>query len=693
MSGPNQRTPAPPPPPVVSTERRPGREQPQSGSWSGPPVTIGPPVNAKDSAVHSQFRIPSGAWSPVTFGGEVAAGAHTDNRESTRFNAKPGTRFLVPGGSYSTRNTDSAAVRSDGPSADDDAAFELLAHCADLLASCATQMRLYGPEHPEAARLMGQLETSLNTFLTGHGSSEWLITANGFWLGSRQFTLEKDDRPGLSHYLHTEGLATLRFDPGVTRQELVRLLMILRTNLGLPEFEEETLESILYQAEFEHISFEAVSHLRDAEALSGRREELNSAMLLERLVKLEQQRNRDLAGSLGDRDTRTGERVSDSSMEAEGADWDAQLARSADKDIEVLRPELERLDMEREADHLVLAASLLLRASACGDPAMPAATAMELASSALRQLYALGDATCLLRFFEEGHRIAKSLDRAQPGSGAIVDEFLRSGFAPLRVARMLRSLRTSDQRDFYAFQRLTSSLSSNILVVFLDGIPMDSPSDEQRAMVHALWSLAGDRLLAILDSPESPPAIIVTVLNAAVMCNTELPAATRTILLRNRATLVRAAALPFFRNELPEADVPVVVSLLTDRVATVRKAAADVLVRHRGRPARTALADLLDASEFADMPPPIKTDVCVTIARVGGPQVFDQLVALFNLRTGLKAEPRDVATLEAAARGLAALRTTQAMELLEKAARGWPGPKRAAAAAALQESRTPSEQS
>jgi hypothetical protein len=177
------------------------------------------------------------------------------------------------------------------------------------------------------------------------------------------------------------------------------------------------------------------------------------------------------------------------------------------------------------------------------------------------------------------------------------------------------------------------------------------------------------------------------------MCNTELPAATRTILLRNRATLVRAAALPFFRNELPEADVPGVVSLLTDRVATVRKAAADVLVRHRGRPARTALADLVDASEFADMPPPIKTDVCVTIARVGGPQVFDQLVALFNLRTGLKAEPRDVATLEAAARGLAALRTTQAMELLEKAARGWPGPKRAAAAAALQEPRTPSEQS
>jgi hypothetical protein len=595
------------------------------------------------------------------------------------FQARSGSHALATSGMH-------AVVPPAGAVHPDEVGYEVLARCAELLAACVTQTRLYGPRHPEAVRTIEALHTTLSGFLTGYGSTEWTAAPDGFWVGSRQITIEKEDRPGLANYLHVEGLASLRFDPGVTREELIRLLLIMRINLSLPAFEEETLESILFQAEFEHIGFEAVNQLMDAEALSGRREELDATDLLERLLVHQPEGRQDLASAFGDRASNGG-RVDGTSDALDQADWDSELAKTADDDLRQLQPETAQLDLERDADHVAYLGALWLRAAVAQDPYLPATLALQFANQAVQQLYALGDATCLMRFIDDGHALLPAIDAAYPGAGAHVQELLRSSVAPLRIARMMRAMRMDDSRDMSVFGRLVTRLAPEVLVVFLDGLATDTSTSDARSLVEMLWALAGDRLLAMLETPNTPAESVVTLLSSASLARVRLAPALRSSLLRNRSALVRTAILGFYRDDLPAEDVADTAALMADRVATVRKAALDVLSRHRPRAAVATLNSLVERPEFADLQVAIKTDICVALARVAGPNAVDALSALLNIRSGLIADPRDASTMEAAARGLVATRSTVAMEILDKGVRGWSGPRRNACIQALQEGR------
>lgn len=568
-----------------------------------------------------------------------------------------------------------------------DEVLPLLTRSAELLAACVTQTRLYGPGHPEATRLIDQLYQVLQAAQAAIGPVEFRIRSDGFWFGQQQATLEKEDRPGLANYLHSEGLAGLRFDPGITRDEIIRLLLVMRINLSLPAYEEETLESILYQSEFEHISFEAVHHLMDAEALSGRTEELDSAALLEQLLVLQADRDRDMANSLGDRNTDNGARVQRDDLRVDDTDWDTQLSRTEDEDLRSLEPERTQLDVERDGDHVARLGTLLLRSIISGDPVMPPAQAIALSGNAVQQLYAMGDATALLRFIEEGHNLARSIDGSAPGSGQAVQDIVRNSLAPLRIARMLRTLRMDDQRDVYTFRRFVSRFTPEILIVFLDGLVTENAGPEQRALLETLWSLVGERLISVLESPETPPQTIVTILQSALTCNVRLPDGQRANMMRHRSALVRTAALPFYREDLPLDEALDVAVLMADRVATVRKAALEVLSRHRPRNAASVLTGLVERADFADTNVAIKVDICVGIARILGPSSIDFLSNLLNIRSGLISDPRDNTTMEAAARALASLRNPNAQRLLEKGASGWSGPRRNACTIALQEAR------
>jgi hypothetical protein len=290
------------------------------------------------------------------------------------------------------------------------------------------------------------------------GPVELRVLNDGFWYGQQQVTLEKEDRPGLAHYLHSEGLARLRFDPGLTHNELVRLLLVMRINLSLPAYEEETLESILYQSEFKHIAFEAVHHLMNAEALSGRMDEVDSTALLEQLLLLQADRERDLARSLGDRNVDSGARTRRDDLQAEDSDWDAQLSRTEDEDIRMLAPERDRLDVERDGDHVARLGTLLLRSIVAGDPVLPPSLAMSMTDQVVHQLYVMGDATALLGFVEDAHALARTMDNLAPAASQDVHELVRHSLMPMRIARMLRTLRMEDARDVYTFSRLCLAL-------------------------------------------------------------------------------------------------------------------------------------------------------------------------------------------------------------------------------------------
>jgi hypothetical protein len=567
----------------------------------------------------------------------------------------------------------------------------LLTRAVELMSACVTQTRLYGPSHPEAARIIDQLHHVMEAAIASIGPVELRVLNDGFWYGQQQVTLEKEDRPGLAHYLHSEGLARLRFDPGLTHNELVRLLLVMRINLSLPAYEEETLESILYQSEFKHIAFEAVHHLMNAEALSGRMDEVDSTALLEQLLLLQADRERDLARSLGDRNVDSGARTRRDDLQAEDSDWDAQLSRTEDEDIRMLAPERDRLDVERDGDHVARLGTLLLRSIVAGDPVLPPSLAMSMTDQVVHQLYVMGDATALLGFVEDAHALARTMDNLAPAASQDVHELVRHSLMPMRIARMLRTLRMEDARDVYTFSRFVSRFAPEVLIVFLDGLVTENTGLDTRAMQETLWSLVGERLLLLLETPETSPQTLVTILHSALTCNVRLPGALRVGLMRHRSALARTAALPFYREDLPADEVVEIATLVSDRVATVRKAALDILSRHRPRAAGPVLTALIEREDFPDANVAIKTDLCQGIARVIGPSSVEFLGNLLNIRSGLLSDPRDASTMEAAARALASLRNPTAQRLLEKGASGWSGPRRTACATALQEARSAGE--
>jgi hypothetical protein len=319
---------------------------------------------------------------------------------------------------------------------------------------------------------------------------------------------------------------------------------------------------------------------------------------------------------------------------------------------------------------------------------MPPRVALQFAEQALRQLYALGDATCLLAFLEEGYGLVDALDERRAGAGDIVREFLQKNLAPLRVARMLRSLDLTDTRDRYSFRRFASLLPPEMLVVFLEGAVRDARSGDDRGHIRELWTLMGPRLMALIDAPETQPESIVALLQAASVAGARPQETTRQMLLRHRSAPVREAILQVLRRELPAIDAPLVVALLSDRVAAVRKSAIETLAKHRPPVAWRDLAFQLDRETFHDLEPAIKTDLCVAAGRVAGPAAVERLEVLLNVKTGLLPEARHLTTMEAAARGLAAVHSPAAMRILERGARGWSGPRRAACQAALQTDET-----
>lgn len=698
------RTPAPPvapsgtpAPPVVSP---PGLQIP-SGAYPG----AAPPIQPRTPA--AAMRIPTGMHTAV--GGGDATGSGNRPVVGGRAAASTGMQAAVggpparrapgvtgaspavggAGGAAPARGSARAGTHflaQHGLATDDP--MEVAQRCAELLGACVTQTRLYGPHHPEASRLTEVLLATLRLAFAQLGPLEWTLRADGFYLGDQQLTVEKEERPGLAHALHMEGLASLRFEPGIGLDEVVRLLLALRVNLSLPAFEEETLESILFQQEFQHIGFDAVSDLMQAEALSGRQEDLETDELLDRLMNLPADRNPDLASLLGDRDLGTGQRLDREGLAADdGADWDNYLSQTEREDLAALLPERELLDSEREGDPVVRLAGLLLRATVARDPGVGAQECLDMAARACQQLYALGDPTCLLRFFEEGQALVRSLDGRDPAVATAVRGFLRTSFSPLRVARMMRGLSLDDPRNLYTLQRFITHLSPDVLVVFIEGFTGEDAPAHAQDVITLVWDLCGSRLTALLEDPQTQPGAIVTVLTAAQRTGIQLSSVLRSRLLRHRASLVKSAIVPFFRQDLPPEDVSEMLLLVSDRVPGVRKAAIDMLARHRPPRAWSHLAAQLRAPTFADLAPAVKTDLCIAAARVGGPSSLELLEELLDTRFGFRVDPRDVATVEAAARGLAALRTPNAMSLLERGAAGWSGPRRTACQNALQEGR------
>jgi hypothetical protein len=580
-----------------------------------------------------------------------------------------------------------------------DAHVDALSEMVDRLNVCIAQARLYGPLHTETRKAVVLLHTSVSQNTMYFGPIELKSSNDGFFWRGTQVSVEKDDRPGVARHLHIEGIQALRLDPGIDEIEIAKLLDVLRVNLSLPDYEEETLESLLYQSEFQHVGYRAVAALMEAESLSGRADQnlAEQERLLRQAIELDR-RAEEIGSDLGS--VLRGDRLGMSEQDArvwrimqtmqidenvnEDEAWRNSLSESESEDALLVQQLRSRIATERDSELLARSVGIALRSATANVPELPPAVGMKLASDAVRQIYALGDPVGLLRVVDDGHALAERLGSADPAMRDQVRKFLSGHVHPMRIARMLRSLDPSVAGERAALERFARILPEAALLALVGGTMRDEDRRAAQIFLKAIWVVSGPRMLALLQDPmRLGPDLLVPLLYLLNQVNAPEVPAVRRMLLQHSAAPVREASLQMFDQALPREEVQPVVALLLDRATSCRRSAADVLRRHRPPEAVPFLIGIVQAAEFQTLDRSIKVDVCVTLGRIGGIGGIGVLEALLGTRVGLMGSDTAETTVEAAAFGLAATKNPNAMRILERGARAWSGTLRSACVDAL----------
>jgi len=136
-------------------------------------------------------------------------------------------------------------------------------HVLKNLRKVTTTFRLYGKDHPNTERIADTFVGAMVPLLEELGRLELDIHADHLAMGDA--VVYRDDEAGsFAELLYREGVQQLTILPGVDREEMLELVRLLSINLNLPGYEEETLISLLWQADFKHILYEAVQGLVEA---------------------------------------------------------------------------------------------------------------------------------------------------------------------------------------------------------------------------------------------------------------------------------------------------------------------------------------------------------------------------------------------------------------------------------------------
>ena len=131
------------------------------------------------------------------------------------------------------------------------------------LRKVTTTFRLYGNDHPNTKRIADSFVAAMVPLLEELGRLELQVNSDHLSMGDA--VVYRDDEAGsFAELMYREGVQQLTLLPGVDRPEMLELVRLLSINLNLPGYEEETLISLLWQADFKHILYEAVQGLVEA---------------------------------------------------------------------------------------------------------------------------------------------------------------------------------------------------------------------------------------------------------------------------------------------------------------------------------------------------------------------------------------------------------------------------------------------
>ena len=577
--------------------------------------------------------------------------------------------------------------------------LEPIGEALDRLHVSLGHARLYGYEHPRTMEVLGETREIFLPILEARGTIELVTQPEGlFWEGVCARS-EAEDLAGLGRLLHREGIAALSFEQGLPMEELAALLGVLRINLSLPENEEETLDSLLWQMGFSHISYRAVRSLAEAEALSGGLSEQGDVGV-------------GPAGELFDYHPGAGPSASPPKRLSEDALMRAvagsDLGDLAPKAAEVLRglPDREwerlfseesedreamakmRADIERETSG-DLASTLfyvLLQSAAQGRQELHTSRALDLALELLHHLEEQGGLQGLGRILADRPVFLDdpSLKRS-PSYGQVV-QFLGSILDAATVVRILLRLQPGPDLHKPALDLLLYALDDEGLAALVQAAVDDDDAERRQVIFEAMGRSVQDRVERFVTSAEQVSAerALATMLLLRAL-NSERGKAGRRAMLRHGSSRVREAAAAWYCDDLPSRDVDPLLECLLDRDREVRKAAAGALEFHRPFRAISFFRKAF-AVELERLDGEQRRELCVACGRICGDRALELLVPLFEAEASGKGRDKSGASLQAAAFGLAAVGSVQAFTLLKKGAGGWGNRARKAACNAALES-------
>ncbi len=576
--------------------------------------------------------------------------------------------------------------------------LETVTAALDRLHVSLGHAKLYGYEHTRTLETLRETMGLFDDVLAERGTLELVTHPDGLYWDGVLARQETDDRPGLGGLLHREGIAAVAFESGLPLEELAGLMGVLRINLSLPENEEETLDSLLWQMSFSHIAYRAVHSLAEAEALSGGLgqeagglegeggvedllEYSPGATMVDGKAKhlSEDALTRAVAGS--DLDD-LGPKADEVLRGLPDREWD-RLFSEESEDRELMAKMRADLEREKPGDLAASVFYVLLQAAAEGRQELHTPKALGLATQLLHQLGDRGELHGMGRIL--GERPGFSADPRLLGapSYAQVAHYLTSSLDTNSITRVLLRVRPGPDLDLPGLDRLLQSLPDDGLAALVQAA-VDDPDEARRDVLFAAMGRSVqdrvERFVTGGDMMSAERALATVLLLRALQ--SEHGRSGRKNLLKHANARVRAAAADWYGDDLPDADVDALLRAVLDRDRDVRRAATAAAATHR--PFRAlAFFRKVFAVELDKLEPPIRKEVCVACGKICGDRGMELLGPLFEAESSGKGRDKSGATLEAAAFGLAALGSVSALAMLRKGTTGWNRARKAACNAAL----------
>ena len=572
--------------------------------------------------------------------------------------------------------------------------------------------RLYDSEHPESVRPLRDFVTRVNDLVGQLGPLNVVSSFEGLRWRGVPVTHEGDEHRGLGQHLHREGIASLTFLMGVDLPEAARLMQALRVNFTLPEFEEETLESMLWQAELEHVQFQAVKALMEAEAISGRggAESLDQVehqirQFLE--VDIHDRARQDFSAlarqeeerAVGEDQVRRAIEEHDLALEVrseldaldDDRFWSEYLEHSEEEDSAILAKIRRQVGEESDADMLVRMLMFTLRAALAQRPECPPEVAMGFADGIMERIYAEGDPTGVTRVLAEGRRLFGQLNQGDVQAREFLQRFYISALPPLRVAGLLVGLDFADKEQRDAARMLVANMPDDGLLALLQWSSSED-FERLRPFYVALARGAGKRILRLIpDFDSARVELLIPLIRTLRVVGSSRFKQLRSQLVRHRSLAVREAAMTWLLEEegLDDDDLPLVLNALMGRLTSMRRIALDILKAKRPEAARARITRELEPDRFEQLSPEQRRVLCVALAYVAGDRAMPTLQRILMTRLPFLVLDGDpiFETLEAAARGIAAINSPTAWEYLEQEASGWPSARKQVCQRVLREER------